>query len=127
MEELFKQIRFDENGLVTAVIQDWQNQQVLMVGHMNREALERTLAGPFVTFWSRSRKRLWVKGEESGHTQEVKEVFLDCDADTVLIKVNQKVATCHEGYRSDFFRKVEGGRLQIIAKKIFEPKEVYKK
>ncbi len=119
--------KFDENGLIGAIIQDYQNNEVLMFAFMNREAVEKTLAGPYVTFWSRSRKKLWVKGEESGHTQEVKEVFYDCDADTLLIKVDQKVATCHEGYRSDFFRKIENGKSRIIAKRLFDPKEIYKK
>ncbi|MBI2082774.1 MAG: phosphoribosyl-AMP cyclohydrolase [Deltaproteobacteria bacterium] len=127
MNSVIDQLKFDENGLITAVIQDYNNNEVLMVAHMNREAVEKTLKGPYVTFWSRSRKKLWVKGEESGHTQEVKEVFIDCDADTLLIKVDQKVATCHEGYRSDFFRKIEKGKIEIIAEKIFEPKEIYKK
>lgn len=127
MKEILNQLKFDENGLVTAVIQDYQNNEVLMVAHMNRQAVEMTLKGPYVAFWSRSRKKIWVKGEESGHTQEVKQIFLDCDADTLLIKVDQKVATCHEGYRSDFFRKIENGKMQIIAKKVFDPREAYKK
>lgn len=98
-----------------------------MFAQMNREAVEKTLQGPHVTFWSRSRKKLWVKGEESGHTQTVKEVFYDCDADALLIKVDQKVAACHEGYRSCFFRKIEEGESKVVAKKIFDPKEIYKK
>ncbi|MBI4373469.1 MAG: phosphoribosyl-AMP cyclohydrolase [Deltaproteobacteria bacterium] len=121
------ELKFDENGLITAVMQDYRNNEVLMVAHMNREAVEITLKGPYVAFWSRSRKKIWIKGEESGHTQEVKEVFFDCDADTLLIKVDQKVATCHEGYRTDFFRKIENGEVRIVGKKIFEPKEVYQK
>ena len=99
-------LKFDENGLIAAIIQDAKNNEVLMFAFMNREAVEKTLAGPYVAFWSRSRKKLWIKGEESGHTQEVKEVYYDCDADALLIKVDQKVAACHEGFRTCFFRRI---------------------
>jgi phosphoribosyl-AMP cyclohydrolase len=119
--------KFDENGLISAIIQDAQTNEVLMFAHMNREALEKTIKGPYVTFWSRSRKKLWVKGEESGHTQEVKEIFYDCDADALLIKVDQKVAACHEGYRSCFFRKIENGEGKVTGKRLFDPKATYKK
>ena len=124
---ILNQLKFDEQGLITAVIQDHQNSQVLMVAHMNREAVEKTLKGPYVTCWSRSRKKLWVKGEDSGHTQEIKEFFYDCDGDVLLIKVDQKVAACHEGYRSCFFRKIENGESKVIAERIFDPTKVYKK
>lgn len=126
MKEVIDQIKFDDQGLVTAVIQDFANNEVLMVGYMNREALEKTLQGPLVTFYSRSRNKLWVKGESSGHTQEVREIFFDCDGDCLLIKVIQKVAACHEGYRSCFFRKVENEVVRIIGKKVFEKEKVYK-
>ncbi len=121
------QLKFDENGLLAAIIQDYKTNEVLMFAFMNRDAVEKTLQGPYVNFWSRSRKKHWVKGEESGHTQEVKEVFYDCDADALLIKVDQKVAACHEGYRSCFFRKIEKDGSKIIAEKIFDPKTIYKK
>lgn len=124
---LLDKLKFDENGLIPAIIQDWQTRDVLMLGYMNRDAVERTLKGPYVTFWSRSRKKLWVKGEESGHTQEVKEVFYDCDADCLLIKVEQKVAACHKGYRSCFFRKIENGESKVAAERVFDPKMTYKK
>lgn len=120
-------VEFGPDGLVPVIIQDHKTGEVLMFAAMNREALEKTLAGPHVTFWSRSRKKLWTKGEESGHTQTVKEVRLDCDGDALLIKVDQKVAACHEGYRSCFYRKIEGGKPKVIAEKVFEPREVYKK
>lgn len=120
-------LKFDENGLIATIIQDHKNNEVLMFAFMNREAVEKTLKGPYATYWSRSRKKLWIKGEESGHTQEVKEVLYDCDGDALLIKVDQKVAACHEGYRSCFFRKIESGESKIIAKRIFDPKMVYKK
>lgn len=127
MNPILNQLKFDEQGLISAVIQDHKTGEVLMFAFMNREAVEKTLQGPYVTFWSRSRKKLWVKGEESGHTQEVKEVYYDCDGDALLIKVDQKVAACHEGYRSCFFRKVENGAAKIVAGKVFNPKETYKK
>lgn len=121
------QLQFDANGLIPAVIQDVENDEVLMVGYMNLEAVKKTIQGPYVTFYSRSRKKMWVKGESSGHTQEVKEIYFDCDADCLLIKVIQKVAACHVGYRSCFYRKVEGEKIKIVGEKIFEEKEVYKK
>src|SRR3989338_7086035 len=124
---ILNQLKFDENGLISAIIQDAKTNEVLMFAFMNREAVEKTLAGPYVTFWSRSRKKLWVKGEESGHTQTVKEVLYDCYADALLIKVDQKVAACHEGYRSCFFRKIEGDGSKVIAKQVFDPKAAYGK
>ena len=127
MTSLINQMKFDANGLIPAVIQDVATNDVLMVGYMNREAVQKTLEGPYVTFYSRSRNKMWIKGETSGHTQEVKEVYFDCDADCLLVKVVQKVAACHEGYRSCFFRKIENGQSKIIAKKLFEEEKVYKK
>ncbi len=127
MNPILKELKFDEDGLIPAIGQDYKNNEVLMFAFMNREAVEKTLKGPYATFWSRSRNKLWVKGEESGHTQEVKEVFYDCDGDVLLIKVDQKVAACHEGYRSCFFRKIEGDESKVIAKRLFDPKSTYKK
>lgn len=124
---IIDELKFDENGLISAIIQDHKTGEVLMFAFMNREAVEKTLQGPYVTFWSRSRKKLWVKGEESGHTQAVKEVFFDCDGDALLIKVDQKVAACHEGYRSCFFRKIEGDGSKVIAERLFDPKQTYQK
>lgn len=120
-DEIIKQVKFDDKGLVTAVIQDADNDQVLMVAYMNDEALKRTLEGPYVTFWSRSRQKYWVKGETSGHTQEVKEIYVDCDVDAILIKVAQNVAACHAGYRSCFYRQVDGDNVKVIAEQVFEP------
>lgn len=120
-------LKFKENGLIPVIIQDYSDQKVLMHAYMNKEALERTLETGEVYFYSRSRKKLWKKGETSGHVQKVKEIFIDCDEDTLLIKVEQKTASCHEGYRSCFFRKLDAdGNLKIIEKKVFEPKDVYK-
>lgn len=120
-------LKFDEQGLIPAVIQDDENQEVLMVGYMNAEAVQKTIAGPYVTFYSRSRKKMWLKGESSGHTQEVKSIYFDCDADCLLIKVIQKVAACHVGYRTCFFRKIKNGKIEIVSEKIFEEGKVYKK
>ena len=114
-------------GLVPAIVQDNETHEVLMLAYMNEEAWEKTLASGRAHYWSRSRQKLWLKGEMSGHIQEVRAVYVDCDLDTVLIKVHQVGgAACHEGYPSSFSRKVEGGELTIISTKIFDPREVYK-
>lgn len=126
LNEFLSSLKFDDKGLIPAVIQDNDNHQVLMVGYMNREAVEKTIQGPYATFYSRSRNKMWIKGETSGHTQEVREIYFDCDADCLLIKVIQKVAACHAGYRSCFYRKFENSEIKIIEQKIFEEKEVYK-
>ncbi len=119
-------LKFKDNGLIPVIIQDYENQQVLMHAYMDKEALRLTLETGVVHFYSRSRKKLWKKGETSGHVQNVKEIFVDCDEDTLLIKVQQKTASCHEGYRSCFFRKLDSdGNLKIVEKKVFEPKDIY--
>ena len=115
------------NGLVPAVIQDARTNQVLMVGFMNREALEKTLSDKKVTFYSRTKKRLWQKGETSGNFQLIKAVFIDCDNDTILLQVKQiGEAACHTGYRSCFYRKLNGENFVAIGEKVFNPEEVYK-
>ncbi len=116
------------DGLVPAVIQDDDSGQVLMVGFMNEEAFEMTLSTGVVHYWSRSKKRIWKKGESSGHIQEVREMRIDCDDDTVLIKVKQiGDAACHMGYRSCFFRMLKEGKVIVDGDKIFDPSVVYKK
>jgi phosphoribosyl-AMP cyclohydrolase len=122
-------IDFDKaGGLVPAIAQDAQTGEVLMLAWMNREAYEETLRTRRACYYSRSRNKLWRKGEESGHIQEVQEVFLDCDADTVLLKVRQiGGAACHEGYRSCFFRRVEADGLKVIGERVFDPQKVYQK
>src|ERR1700677_4704548 len=122
-------IDFEKSGgLVPAIAQDAETGQVLMLAWMNREAYEETLRTRRACSFSRSRNRLWRKGEESGHVQEVREVFVDCDADTVLLKVKQVGgAACHEGYASCFFRKVDGAQLKIVGERHFDPKAVYGK
>ncbi len=114
-------------GLIPVIIQDVETGEVLMMGWMNQKALEKTLDTNKTHFWSRSRKRIWLKGEVSGHYQLVKEIRVDCDQDVLLIKVEQVKAACHIGYRSCFFRKVnEKGELELVAKKVFEPKKIYR-
>jgi phosphoribosyl-AMP cyclohydrolase len=113
-------------GLVPAIIQDWASGEVLMLGFLNQESWERTLTTGRVHFYSRSRQKLWCKGETSGHVQLVKEILIDCDDDAVLIKVEQVGgAACHTGYRSCFYRQVRDGQLQVVGVPVFDPKEVY--
>ena len=113
-------------GLLPAIAQDADSGAVLMLAWMNRVAYEETLRTRRAVYFSRSRNRLWRKGEESGHVQEVREVYLDCDADTVLLKVKQVGgAACHEGYRSCFFRRLTGGELAVVGERVFDPAEVY--
>src|SRR5438552_229486 len=115
-------------GLIPAIAQDADTGQVLMMAWMNREAFEETQRTGRACYFSRSRGRLWRKGEESGHVQEVREIHIDCDADTILMKVKQVGgAACHEGYATCFFRRVEGERLQVVGERVFDPKQVYKK
>lgn len=119
-------IEFDDNGLVPAVIQDAASREVLMVAYMNREALKKTLETGQTHFWSRSRKRMWLKGESSGHVQLVKEIRLDCDGDTLLVTVEQKVAACHAGYFSCFYRAITpDGDVKQVADKVFDPDKTY--
>ena len=121
------EIKFDDRGLVPAIIQDYQSGEILMLAYMNKESLQKTLSSSKTHFWSRSRQKLWMKGENSGHVQEVRELFVDCDMDTLLIKVEQKVAACHTGYRSCFYRRLQGEDLIVVGEKVFEEDNVYKK
>ena len=115
-------------GLIPAIAQDWTTNKVLMLAYINEESWNETLKSGKATYWSRSRNKLWKKGEESGNTQLVKEILVDCDLDTVIFKVDQiGGAACHEGYQSCFFRKLENGELAVIEERIFDPKSVYKK
>ena len=114
-------------GLIPVIAQDFATGDVLMLAYINEEAWNKTLETGKMTYFSRSRNKLWLKGESSGHVQIVKEIRVDCDADTVLVKVEQiGGAACHEGYKSCFFRKVENGKLTVAEKLIFDPREVYK-
>ncbi len=122
-------IDFDKSGgLVPAVAQDAATGAVLMLAWMNREAFDETVRTGRAVYFSRSRNRLWRKGEESGNVQEVKAIYVDCDADTILLKVNQiGGAACHEGYMSCFFRRLEAGQLHVEGLRVFDPATVYKK
>lgn len=127
--ELLKKVKFNQQGLIPAIIQDAKTNRVLMVAYMNPEALKKTMQTKKTHFFSRSRNKLWLKGESSGHIQKVRSIFLDCDADTLLIKVDQQVAACHTGYYSCFYRQLNLKTLKfkVINKKVFNPKKVYHK
>ncbi|MCF8024924.1 MAG: phosphoribosyl-AMP cyclohydrolase [Desulfobacteraceae bacterium] len=115
-------------GLLPAIVQDYNTGEVLMLAYMSPAAWENTLKTKKATYYSRSRDKLWVKGESSGHIQKVKEVRFDCDSDTILLKVEQLGdAACHKGYKSCFYRKVENDKAVIAEQRIFDPEEVYKK
>lgn len=130
--------RLEKNGenLVIAVAQDWQTNEVLMVAFMNRQAVEETLKTKKAHYYSTSRGKQWLKGESSGNIQTVKEIYVDCDADAIILKVDQKGAACHEGYRSCFFRQLDidsaidldnitDNEIKIISERLFDPKEMY--
>jgi phosphoribosyl-AMP cyclohydrolase len=115
------------DGLIPAIVQDHASGEVLMMAYMNREAWKATLSTGKATFWSRSRNQLWIKGESSGHTQLVQEIRVDCDADTILLRVIQQGgAACHTGHPSCFYRQATGNELVTISEPVFNPKEVYK-
>lgn len=117
-----------QEGLLPAVVQSAEDGRVLMLAYMNELAWEKTVETRRAHYWSRSRKKLWLKGEESGNIQEVREIYLDCDLDAILLKVVQRGgAACHTGYRSCFYRRLEGGRLEVMEEPVFDPKEVYRK
>lgn len=123
----FDQLKFDAQGLIPAIIQEHQTGRVLMMAWMNRASLEKTLATGKTHFWSRSRQKLWMKGETSGHTQTVKDIALDCDGDTLLIQVEQIGAACHEGYRSCFFRSLvgPGESVRVTEPRLESPEQIY--
>jgi phosphoribosyl-AMP cyclohydrolase len=121
---------FKKCELIPVIAQDFENGDVLMLAYMNQDAYEETLQTGRVCYWSRSRSKLWRKGEESGNVQELKSIYFDCDADTLLVKVNQLGgAACHEGYRSCFFREivVDSKEVRVVGDRVFDPAEVYKK
>lgn len=122
-------VKFDEHGLVPAIVQDEKTGTVLMMAWMNAEALRHTITHKKATFYSRSRKKMWVKGESSGHVQVVKQVLIDCDQDVILLKVESHGPACHVGYGSCFYRAWDGqsDSLSIVGEKQFDPDQVYKK
>ncbi len=121
------ELSYDASGLVAAIVQDAASGEVLMFAYTSREALEKTAATGKMHFWSRSRQKLWLKGEKSGHVQRVREIRVDCDGDCLLIKVEQTGGACHAGYRSCFHRRVgaDGKDLEVDGEKVFDPGEVY--
>ncbi len=122
--------KFDSTGLITAIAQDFATGDILMVASMNQEALALTIETGNAVYFSRSRQKLWRKGEESGHTQKVQKILIDCDQDCLILKVTVEQGQCHAGYDSCFYRALKPGEtktLEFIAKKTYDPKEAYKK
>ena len=115
-----------QGGLLPVIAQDAQSGEVLMLAYMNEQSYAQTIETGQATYWSRSREKLWRKGEESGHLQTVEEIFIDCDQDTILLKVQQTGAACHEGYQSCFYRQVTPQGYQVIVERVFDPDVVYK-
>jgi phosphoribosyl-AMP cyclohydrolase len=125
-EPFVDDVRFDDDGLVPVIVQDATDDQVLMLAYMTAETLRQTLATGRMTYWSRSRQAVWVKGATSGHTQEVAEARIDCDGDTLLFKVHQHGgAACHTGHRSCFYRRWHDGTLVRDGERVFDPEDVY--
>jgi phosphoribosyl-AMP cyclohydrolase len=122
--------KFDENGLIPAIAQDARTGQILMVAYMNRQALDATVKSGYATYFSRSRKALWKKGEQSGHLQKVEQILVDCDQDCLVLKVTVDAGQCHVGYQSCFYRalsKNADNKLEFVAEKVYDPQETYKK
>ena len=123
-------VKFDERGFIPAVIQDYKTGEVLMVAYMNRAALDATTKSGYGTYFSRSRQKLWKKGEESGHLQKVQRILVDCDQDCLLLKVSVDAGQCHVGYQSCFYRALKPAsqtELEFIAEKVYDPKATYGK
>jgi len=121
------ELKYDEKGLLPAIVQDYQTNEVLMLAYVNEDSIKMMLDEGKTCFYSRSRQKFWIKGESSGHVQYVKEIYFDCDKDTLLIKVEQKGGACHVGYRSCFYRKAnaELTDFEITGEKVFNPEDVY--
>ncbi len=121
--------KFDSNALIIAIAQDAQTDQILMVAYMNRQALDLTIQTGCATYYSRSRKKLWKKGEQSGHVQKVQQILTDCDQDCLILKVTVESGQCHTGYQSCFYRALKKDtteELEFIAEKVYDPKDAYK-
>lgn len=122
--------KFDDKGLITAIAQDNKTGQILMVAYMNRQALSTTIQTGFGTYFSRSRQKLWKKGEESGHVQKVEQILVDCDQDCLILKVTVDAGQCHVGYRSCFYRALKNNtekELVFIGDRVYDPKKIYGK
>jgi len=127
LEAQVQDLNYNADGLIPAIVQDADTGRVLMMAYMNADSLLATIRTGKTNFWSRSRQKYWVKGESSGHTQEVRSIRLDCDKDTLLIEVVQHGGACHHGYYSCFYRSLDAeGRWQVTEEKVFDPDEVYK-
>lgn len=124
-ESFLDAVTFDDNGLVPAIVQDVESDQVLMMAYMTEDTLRETLDTGRMVYWSRSRQERWVKGATSGHTQTVEEVRVDCDGDALLFRVQQTGGACHTGYRSCFYRRADNGSLRADGEKVFDPGVVY--
>ena len=131
IEEVLEFIpKFDDNGLIPAIAQDAKTGQILMAAYMNREALDLTIQTGYATYFSRARRKLWKKGEESGHLQKVEQILVDCDQDCLILKVTVDTGQCHTGYQSCFYRALKKGsskELELIAEKVYDPQKTYKK
>ena len=125
----YEKLKYNEDGLLPAIIQEQSTGRVLMMAWMNRASLEKTIETGKTHFWSRSRRKCWMKGETSGHVQQVKDIAFDCDGDTLLIQVEQIGAACHEGYKSCFFRSVEnkGRTFKVTETQLATPDQIYGK
>lgn len=125
MEKITDTVKWDAHGLVPVIVQDEQTRDVVMMAYMNPEALELTVSTGRAHYWSRSRRKLWLKGETSGHFQAVKSINLDCDGDAILVVVNQVTAACHTGYFSCFYRNWQADEWREVGKKVFDEEKVY--
>jgi len=127
LDETIKDLKFTDDGLIPAICVDAETGKVLMMAWMNETSLAATVKTGKTHFWSRSRNKYWMKGESSGHTQQVHAIYTDCDKDTLVIEITQLGAACHNGYYSCFYRKLdESGDWQVVAEKVFDPDKTYK-
>lgn len=127
-EGVLDALKYDAQGLIPAIVQDADSGEVLMMAYMNRQSLADSIRTGKTHFWSRSRRKYWMKGETSGHTQDIQAILIDCDMDTVLIRVRQHGAACHNGYKSCFYRKLQvDGNWEVVAERLFDPEKVYGK
>ena len=124
---ILDKVKFDDKGLLTAIARDVETGKVLMVAFMNRQALQMTIETKTATYWSRSRQKLWIKGESSGHVQKIDHIYMDCDGDAILMDVHQEGAACHAGYFTCFYREIHNleDEPQIVEERIFDPDKVY--
>jgi len=125
--KLIEQLKYDPNGLIPAIVQEVGSGRVLMMAWMNQGSLQKTIETRETWFWSRSRQEFWHKGESSGHVQKVTKISIDCDADTLLIEVEQQGAACHEGYQSCFFRNLDEDDWEVAEPRLVDPETVYNK